>query len=104
LITYPITVRRNAYLGPNAGKRRMAIDENAKAATLEEFVNTLLKDQEQPLQQYSYQRIADGTQVPLADVRRLCFSIDGGQDGFTAYKTGMTLEQALNAPRAVSAD
>lgn len=104
MITYPITVRRNSYLGPNAGKRRMATDENAMAETLEQFVNELLKVQEQPLQQYSYQRIADGTQLPLDDVRRICFSIDGGQDGFTAYKRGMTLEQALHAPRAVPAN
>jgi hypothetical protein len=94
MVTYPISVRRNPYRGSNAGKRSKAQEDNRNASLLEDHINKLLRAQASPVQQYSYQRIARETGIEEGVVRALCFSIDCGHNGFTAYRQDLSLQQA----------
>ncbi len=77
MVTFPISVQRSAYRGGDGAKRAKAAAENQLASTLENFVNALLQKQERPIQMYTFQQLATGSGIPLADVGRLGFSIDG---------------------------
>jgi len=59
--------------------------------------NARLKAQTRPIQQYLYHQIASDTGHSVETIRELCFSIDGGHRGFTAFKSGMSAEQAMDA-------
>jgi len=61
---------------------------------IEDFVNSKLMVQVEPVQQYGWYEIAEGTGLSLQDVSRLGFSIDCGSNGFTAIRQGLSLEQA----------
>lgn len=100
MVTYPITVKRNAYRGRDPRKRAKANEENRIALELERHINKLLENQQLPIQNYMYHEIARDTGHSLETVRRLCFPIDGGHQGFTVIKKGMTLEQATAALHA----
>jgi hypothetical protein len=97
LVTHPIRVARLSYRGTIARKRENAADQNRIAAALETYINARLKSQTRAVQSYLYHEIAEATGHALETIRDLCFSIDGGHNGFTAYKSGMTFEEALDA-------
>jgi hypothetical protein len=97
LVTYPIHVRGASYRGADPRKREKAASQNRIASELEAHINALLKAQTRPIQQYLYHEIADATGHSIQKVRELCFSIDGGHNGFTAYRSGMSAEQAMDA-------
>lgn len=100
MVTHPIRVARDSYHGSNSSRRAKAVEDNRIAETLEKHINQLLENQQQPVQQYRYSQIAAATQVPLETVARICFSIDGGHNGFTAIKAGMTVEQTEAAAKS----
>ncbi len=97
MVTYPIHVRRDGYRGSDPRKKAKAATHNRIAAELEQYINGLLRAQERPVQQYLYPELAAATGHSIETVRDLCYSIDGGHGGFTAFKAGMTMEQALDA-------
>lgn len=88
-------MKRNGYRGSDARKRAKANEENRIALELERHINNLLQKQELPIQSYLYHEIARDTGHDIGLVRRLCYSIDCGGNGFTVIKQGMTLEQAM---------
>ncbi|MBR7928754.1 hypothetical protein [Burkholderia ambifaria] len=99
MVTYPVSVRRDGYRGKDARKKRKAADFNEIAAAVENYVNGLLYEQQEPVRSYGYNEIASALGYDVKAVRDVGFSIDGGHNGFTAYKRGMTATQALDAIR-----
>lgn len=97
MVTYPIHVRRATYRGADPRKREKAVTLNRIAAELEAHINARLKTQTQPIHQYLYHEIARATGHPLVTIRELCFSIDCGHNGFTAFRSDMSAEQAMDA-------
>lgn len=97
MVTHPIHIRRDFYRGSNARRRERALAYNRAATELEAYINQLLKTQLRPIQQYTYSEIAAATGYDLETVRELCYGIDGGHNGFTAFKSGMTMTQAMDA-------
>ncbi|QJR30034.1 hypothetical protein [Limnobacter profundi] len=97
MVTYPIHVPRADYRGTDSRKKEKAANHNRIAAELETYINARLKAQTRPIQQYLYHQIASDTGHSVETIRELCFSIDGGHGGFTAFKSGMSAEQAMDA-------
>lgn len=95
MVTHPIHVTRSTYRGADPKKRQKAAEQNRIAAELESHINERLLNQTEPIQIYLYYQIAVATGYPEATVRNLCFGIDGGHNGFTAIKPGLTYEQAM---------
>jgi hypothetical protein len=100
MVTYPVSVRRNSYRGGDRKKQMRAATENELAARIEKYVNDLLFAQEQPIAAYLFHDIASATGIDYDIVRRLGYSIDGGSNGFTSVKRGMTLEEAWAAMKS----
>lgn len=97
MVTYPIHIRREGYRGADPKKREKAATLNRIAVELETYINERLEAQTRPIQQYLYQEISEATGHSLENIRTLCLSIDGGHNGFTAFKSGMSLQQAMDA-------
>jgi hypothetical protein len=97
MVTYPIQVSGDAYRGSDSKKRTKAQVTNRLASQLQAHINEKLTDQIEPIRVYSYHEIAEETGIDYEIVRRLGYSIDGGSGGFTAYKAGLTMQQAMDA-------
>jgi hypothetical protein len=97
MVTFPISVKRNTYSGRDPRKRARAIDENRVALELERHINAKLEKQQDPIHAYMYHELAWETGHHIELVRRLCFSIDCGGNGFTVIRHGMTIQQAVEA-------
>lgn len=97
--THPIYIPRNSYRGSDAKKRAKAASENRDAALMEEHVNQLLLKQEEPIRVYSWMEISQGCGLSYSTVERLGFAIDGGSNGFTAWRHDLTYEEAMEAQR-----
>jgi hypothetical protein len=95
MVTHPIYVRRESYRGANQKLRAKAAAHNRDAAQLENHVNELLQKQDEPIKVYLWHEIAQGVGLSYDTVAKLGYSIDGGSNGFTAIKAGMTYEQAM---------
>lgn len=95
MVIYPIHVKRFGYRGADRRKREKASEHNRIASELETYINGLLKVQESPVQSYLYYQIAAATGYSEEVVRELCFSIDCGHNGFTAIRSGLAFEQAM---------
>lgn len=95
MVTYPIHVKRSGYRGADRRKREKVSEHNHIASELETYINRLLKEQQAPVQSYLYYEIAAATGYPEDVVRELCFSIDCGHNGFTAIRSGLSLDQAM---------
>ena len=78
------------YIGADAKKRAKVEAVNRIAATLERHINEQILRQVDPVQIYTYHQISAATGVPESTVRDLCFGIDGGSNGFTVTKPGLT--------------
>ena len=100
MVTYPIYVRRLDYRGADPKKHKKAAEQNHIAVKLEAYINDLLRNQTEPICSYLYYQIAAETGYPEDTVRDLCFIIDGGCNGFTAIKFGLTYEQAMTQMKA----
>lgn len=94
MLTYPVYFPRNRYSGRNEARRNKAYLENELIARVERYVNEQGKVQEDPFHIYSYAEIAFELRLDPEDVRRLCM-VDGGHNGFTVIRPGLTYEQAL---------
>ncbi len=97
MVTYPIRVSRTVYRGADPKKRAKASSLNRVAAEIEAYINGQLQKQERPVQVYDYWDIAEATGHSIELVRDLCYSIDGGSNGFTATKPGMPFNVAMDA-------
>lgn len=93
--TYPIRVPRVSYRGADRRKQAKTAETNRIAAELERHINALIEKQAYPICSYDYYEISSATGYDLETVRRLCFGIDGGHNGFTVIRPGLTMEQAL---------
>ena len=100
MVTYPIYVQRDRYSGRDARKRQKVSDKNRIASELETYINDLLLKQEAPVQVYDFADIARATGYSIDVVSELGYSIDGGSNGFTARKHGMTYDAAIAANSA----
>jgi len=96
MVTYPIHIRRDGYRGSDPKRRAKSQAINQVASKLEMHINEALKNQDEPIRVYTYHEIANQTGIDYETVRSLGFSIDAGSGGFTAYKTGLTQEQAMD--------
>jgi hypothetical protein len=97
MVTYPVHLRRDSYKGSNERKKEKALAYNAAVSKIEDHVNDLLKNQTAPIRSYFYFDISIASGFSLELVEKVCYSIDCGSYGFTAYKSGMTLTQALDS-------
>jgi hypothetical protein len=95
MVKFPIRIARNGYRGADPKKNRKAYDENQIAADLEKKINDLLLKQADPIHTYLYYDLADITGYTPEIVKKLCFSIDCGSSGFTAWRHDMTYQQAI---------
>lgn len=95
MVTYPINVRRENYRGANQRLRTKALTHNRDAAQLEQYVNELLRNQEEPIKVYLWHEISHGSGLSHDVVASLGYSIDCGSSGFTAIKPGISYEQAM---------
>ena len=103
MIKHPIRVARSGYRGADKRKRAQAEEQNRIASELETHINGLLINQVAPIKQYSYSEIASDTGHPIETVLKLCHSVDFGHNGFTAFRSDLTLEQALNLSQTLNA-
>jgi hypothetical protein len=56
-----------------------------------------LEQQQEPICSYLYHEIAWETGHDVELVRRLCFAVDCGGNGFTVIRQEMTFQQAVEA-------
>lgn len=103
MVTHPIRVGRNGYRGHDPRKQRKAAQDNRIAADLEVKINAMLLQQERPIQTYLWHEIAKATRHDYDIVKRLGYSIDGGSNGFTAWRHDMTYPEAWKALDALNA-
>lgn len=97
MVTYPIRIRRESYGGGDKRKQARVANHNSQVTDLERYINDLLLQQEAPIQVYDFADIARGCGFSQEFVSEVGYSIDGGSNGFTAWKHGMTYEQAVAA-------
>lgn len=100
MVTYPIHIKRDHYGGRDTKKRQNSADRNRIASELEEYINQRLLKQEASVQVYDFADIARATGYSIDVVSGLGYSIDGGSNGFTAWKHGMTYDAAIAANSA----
>lgn len=96
MVTYPIRITRDGYRGNNPTRRAKAQRANEAASRLEDHINEKLKNQREPVRVYLYHEIAAETGIGLETVRTIGQSIDGGSGGFTAFRSGLSQEQAMD--------
>lgn len=100
MVTYPIQVRRETYRGSDARKRQKVFEHNMYASKLEHAINEMLLKQTAPIAMYNWHPISTETGVPYDVVAKLGMSIDGGHNGFTAWRHDLTQAQALELQRS----
>ncbi|QND84639.1 Uncharacterized protein ChrSV_2413 [Chromobacterium vaccinii] len=83
---YPVYCKRDSYHGRNQTRARKAQSFNQMAVEIEAYVNALLLKQIEPVQTYDYYEISRGTGYSVEQVQTVCFSIDGGHNGFTIIR------------------
>lgn len=96
MVTHPIYVKRDDYRGADQRKKFKAAENNSVAMVIEQSINAMPLEQTTPIKSYGYDEISNRTGYPIELIRRLCFSIDCGSNGFTAIRKGLTYSQAMN--------
>jgi hypothetical protein len=81
MATYPISIPRKSYQGSDPKKQRRVNEQNRIAAELEKYINAQIKDHGGG--SYLYSSISYETGYDIETVRKLCFAIDCGHNGFT---------------------
>ena len=99
MVSYPIYVKRSSYRGSDKKKQAKANQDNYDAARIEEACNRLIQNQTQGVQSYLWLEVSRESGVDYETVRRLGYSIDGGSNGFTATKPGLSQEEIRQAMR-----
>lgn len=97
MVTYPVHVRRNSYRGADPRKKAKALQENLDASILEATANRLIQAQARGIKSYLWMEISRESGLDYETVKRLGFSIDGGSNGFTATRPGLTEEEYKRA-------
>jgi len=100
MVTSPIHVRWSSYRGRDPRKLQKAREENERASRIEVYINKRLETQTAAVEQYLYYEIAADTGYTFDEVRDACFSIDCGDNGFTAIRPGLTFEKAMQDQRS----
>lgn len=95
MIEYPICIERDNYKGKNLKRKNKAMQKNAVVLALESKINELLAAQEQPIQRYLYHEVAFEAGLPYDVFLDNGIVIDGGSNGFTAIRKGLSLDEAL---------
>lgn len=90
MVTYPVSVHRDYYRGADARKKQKARDHNRYATQIEEASNRLIQSQREAIRTYLWPEISRESGVPLEIVEKLGYSIDGGSNGFTATRPGLS--------------
>ena len=94
MLSYPVHFPRQFYRGSKDNLRRRAADANRLIKQVEDYVNAQGKIDPEPFHQYIYASIAHELGLDPNEVRRLCM-VDGGHNGFTVLRPGLTLEAAF---------
>lgn len=102
MVSHPIRLKREHYSGRDQRKRQKAADKNRVASELESYINGLLLRQVAPIEVYDFAEIADATGYSMELVSDLGYSIDGGSNGFTAWRHDLTYDAAVAAQRALA--
>jgi len=95
MVTYPIRIPHKHYGGRDPKKQRKIQENNNFASALESIINDLILKQERPIQSYIYHEISTFSGYPVELIREVCFSIDGGHNGFTVIRKDLTYDQAM---------
>lgn len=101
MVTYPVHVARNGYRGADPRKRAKAQQENRDASILEATANRLIQAQTRGIKSYLWAEISRESGLDYDTVKRLGFSIDGGSNGFTATRVGLTEEEYERAMKGL---
>lgn len=101
MVTYPVYVRRNSYRGADPRKKAKAQQENLDASILEATANRLIQAQTRGIKSYLWAEISRESGLAYDTVKRLGFSIDGGSNGFTATRPGLTEEEYEHAMKGL---
>lgn len=94
MVTYPIHIPRKNYRGRDPKKTRQMLERHRIAADMESKINALLLQQKEPIRTYLWMEISRVTGYSFETVQDLGYGIDGGSNGFTAWRHDLTYEQA----------
>lgn len=94
MVTHPIHIPRKNYRGRDQKKLRKMIEQSQIAGDLERKINDLLLQQKEPIKTYLWMEISRLTGYFYETVKELGYGIDGGSNGFTAWRHDLTYEQA----------
>jgi hypothetical protein len=86
MVSLPIHVQRKNYGGRDSKKRAKIAEQNRVAGELEKYINGQIEEMESGTHTFLYGYIAHDTEYDEEMVRKLCFSIDCGHNGFTVTK------------------
>ena len=100
---YPIYVTRDPYRGADKRKQEKRARYNADATRLETCINEVLLKQTSAVQVYLWNEFSEQTGLFFERISDLGYSIDGGSNGFTAWRHDLTYEQAMAANEAAVA-
>ena len=87
MITYPISIPRTQYRGSKQNRRLAVAIENEQISKLEKYVNEMLLEQTDEVQVYHFHTIARDLGMDIELVRKHGGWIDGGSNGFTAFRS-----------------
>ncbi len=102
MVKHPLSVKRDNYRGSDPRKRKKSSEFNRAATEIESKINELVLKQEEPVRDYLYSEIARLTNYPVEIVQKLCFSIDGGHNGFTVVRKDLDYSEAMELMRGRS--
>lgn len=96
MVKHPIYLPRKNYRGRDQKKLLKVIEHNQIAADMERKINELLLKLTDPVRSYLWMEISRLTGYSYETVRDMGFGIDGGHNGFTAWRHDLTYEQAMS--------
>ncbi len=88
MVTVPVQVKKCDYRGSDLKRQEDARAWNLAAWKIEEWINEAIRKQREEITVYKYEDVAEKTGYSLDLVRKICFSIDCGGNGFTAVRPG----------------
>jgi CRISPR/Cas system type I-B associated protein Csh2 (Cas7 group RAMP superfamily) len=83
MVTYPVHVQREAYRGKEDKLKQEAIEYNRLAGELESYINKKVEESDEYELIIIYDSIAAKLHLPLDLVRKILYSVDGGDNGIT---------------------
>ncbi|MGN2251373.1 hypothetical protein ACFWZ1_14980 [Frateuria sp. GZRe14] len=101
MLSYPVHFPRERYRGGKENLRRKAAEINRLIQQVEQYVNEQGKLNQSPFHQYVYSAIALKLGLDPSEVRHHCM-IDGGHNGFTVIRPGLTMDEAFAEAEATA--